>query len=377
MESLDSFESIKELVSCIFTTKIPLYFSNKHMEILKSLLANFLNCDLLLVIETNVPLIEPIMEDDDKIYLYRPAIAEYINQPINIKKPKLKNVKNFNIFNRINHNNIRPNKSSAYENVVERNIVSKSNYDDDESYNSKANKIRVINLYKLVFLLRHFLIHKFYNIPFRNHEKFQDYEIEWIIKPKKTKQVFDDDIDYQRKLRKNLFGNNINNDTDKNNQFYITDSDVDANDDDDIEDDVKKEQFALLSNKNNNKTRIKNYHNNNNSSSSCSSVDEDDEQNDEYYTNAYVRKRKLKQRYLNVDCGGVIYDGMGNEIESTSAAGIDVNTSSSSSSKRINNLTKYPNYILNGEPNTKQTILNKFCPPKTNKIRYFENDRFL
>lgn len=346
MESLDSFESIKELISCIFTTRIPLYFCNKHMEILKGLLANFLNCDLLLVVETNVPLIEPIQENNDIIYLYRPAIAEYINQPVNIKTQKLKIVKNFNIFNRIHNNNIIPNKTSGYENVVETNIVSKSHYDDDESYNSNANKIRVINLYKLVFLLRHFLIHKFYNIPFDNHEKFEDYEIEWIIQPKKPKVIFDDKIDYQQKRRKKLFDNN-NKDP---NSYYVTDSETDSAD----EDDALKAKMAITSN-------------NRYSDSSGSSSSDDDEKDDDNYLTSSVKKRKLNQRYVNVDCGSVIYDGLGNEIE------IDDNDRQS---KKIN-LTKYPNYILNGEPSTKQTILNKFCPPKTNKIKYFEHDRFL
>lgn len=96
--SIDSYESIVNLVCQYYDRNLPVYFTDAHYNITCDVIARLLQKPEFSIVRTRIKLYEPIIENGGVIYISLPLLGMLVNLPVNLPTNNVQFVDNFDIF---------------------------------------------------------------------------------------------------------------------------------------------------------------------------------------------------------------------------------------------------------------------------------------
>lgn len=158
--STQSYESILMLASRYYNQHLPLYFANEHIDLVCNILLLLLQEKSLNIVQTTSILLEPIVENNNIIYISIPLLGLLINAPVELPKNTVEFVKDFDIF-----------KGLDYGAKVDESRKSVFNFNGDSDDFTPSVRIRFMHMIRLVFACSHFYEHYQNKTPYTEHPK--------------------------------------------------------------------------------------------------------------------------------------------------------------------------------------------------------------
>lgn len=172
--SVNSWESLVDLVSLYYDRNLPVYFDEKHVLLTCDIIAILLNRRDFPIIKTNVVLNEPIVAYENCIFLSIPLIALLVNKTVDMPPNKVEFVENFNIFDGL--------KSFVQTNENLKSTCRTSAADNILNNSSTTETVRFTQMLRIMIMCSHFHQHYIKQIPFTCHKNFNMIEVAKISK---------------------------------------------------------------------------------------------------------------------------------------------------------------------------------------------------
>lgn len=191
--SFDSYESLVYLMNCHYDKNLPSHYTDRHLDIVVSILQLMMSYNEFQCVVTRVPLQEPIVEYGSTIYISVPLVATLINFNVDLPKERITFTRNFNIFQGVKKpKKVKNSLQQCYQNY--KNNDTRANDNDDNRASSAARTsavemTRIVQLLRLVMMCAHFYQHhkRRHTPPYLKHDDFDEIELAHITKQKYLK----------------------------------------------------------------------------------------------------------------------------------------------------------------------------------------------
>lgn len=199
--SYSSWESIIDLTNRFYTPSMQLFYTHDHIHILCNIIAHIGGFESFEYVITRVPLLEPIVQQNDIVFISKPLVAKYINMAIEIPQNRVNYVHNINIFDSLMGAVSQERKCGGSG------AVQTLNYRDSvleclQAQNSPEDMARFMQTLRLVLMAVHFTQHNVQKIPFGSHTNFKFIECAVRKPTKRQLQLPDEEFPRKRRQRK-------------------------------------------------------------------------------------------------------------------------------------------------------------------------------
>lgn len=161
--SIDSWERAIGVAATYYHRYLPTVYDPEYLVILQNIVGQILGTTRYAYVETNVPLLEPIVRYRDIVYFSRPLIAQCVNRaPLQPSNAIAYESGPFDLFERVN--DVTP---------PERDVECRRVID----LRKTAENARFCILVRLVLMARHWRVHDVRRIPYDSHRDFVDLEM--------------------------------------------------------------------------------------------------------------------------------------------------------------------------------------------------------
>lgn len=159
--STQSYESIINLATRYYDQHMPLYFVYEHIDVTCDIILLLLQRKTIKLVRTMSMLLEPIIENDNIIYISIPLVAFLINAPVELPKNTVEFVKDFDIFKGLDY---------GVKNEEEQYKCFNPQSDDLGEF-TPHERIRFTHMVRIVFMCSHFFQHYNEKMPYTVHKK--------------------------------------------------------------------------------------------------------------------------------------------------------------------------------------------------------------
>lgn len=175
--SYSSWESIIELTNKFYDPSLQLYYTTDHINLLCNILAHIAGLTSFEVVQTKVPLLEPIILNQNLVFISIPLVAKFINLPIELPQNRVNYIRNIDIFDNLMGvvQEVRDcvQKPSNEQITVKTLNHRSSTLECLQMQYSMDDTIRFMQTLRLVLMAAHYTQHINQNIPFNSHKNFK------------------------------------------------------------------------------------------------------------------------------------------------------------------------------------------------------------
>ncbi|KAG8362503.1 GbNV_gp60-like [Fopius arisanus] len=166
--SITSWKNVLELARRFYDKNLPLYYSISHLKIIRNAIGYVMGVRSYNLVETTVPLLEPIISHNNTVFISRPLVAHYINQPIYTPVTQVNFLSNVNLLDEL---------SVPIVQNEDLNVLSSEYSNTYIKQFSREEGARFHQLLRAIILVVHWNQHRERNISFTTHEDFSDLEM--------------------------------------------------------------------------------------------------------------------------------------------------------------------------------------------------------
>lgn len=175
--SYSSWESIIELTNKFYDSSLQLFYTAEHLNVLCNILAYIGGLTSFEVVQTKVPLLEPIVLNQNLVFISLPLVAKFINLPVELPQNRVNYVRNINIFDNL-MGVVREVRDCVQKPSNERIHVKTLNHRSStleclQAQYSIDDMVRFIQTLRLVLMAAHYTQHINQGIPFNSHKNFK------------------------------------------------------------------------------------------------------------------------------------------------------------------------------------------------------------
>ncbi|ATY70239.1 GrBNV gp60-like protein [Tomelloso virus] len=187
--STQSYESIFKLAQAFYDPNMPLYFINEHIDMTCDVILLLLQCKTIKLVKTNMILQEPIVENNNIVYISVPLVAQLVNDCVELPKNNVEFLKDehFDIFKELNYGVKTDDSKNQSSNC--------SIFAADEDFKPNE-RIRFIQTLRIILMCGHFYQHYNEKIPYHVHNKSMNHLEHAVQKHCVADAVGEKKIDY-------------------------------------------------------------------------------------------------------------------------------------------------------------------------------------
>lgn len=199
-----SWESIIELTNKFYDPTLQLFYTAEHLNVLCNILAHIGGLTSFEVVQTKVPLLEPIILNQNLVFISVPLVAKYINLPVELPQNRVNYVKNINIFDSL-MGVVREVRDCVQAPSNEKNVVKTLNHRSStlqclQMQYSLDDMVRFMHTLRLVLMAAHYTQHINQGLPFNTHKNFKFIECA-VRKRNNTTTAYDGAVSNKRSRR--------------------------------------------------------------------------------------------------------------------------------------------------------------------------------
>lgn len=171
--SYSSWESIIELTNKFYDPTLQLFYTAEHLNLLCNILAHIGGLTSFEYVQTRVPLLEPIILNQNLVFISVPLVAKFINLPVELPQNRVNYVRNINIFDNI-MGVVREVRDCVQQPTNVKTLNHRSNtLECLQMQYSIDDTVRFMQTLRLVLMAAHYMHHINQNIPFNTHKNFK------------------------------------------------------------------------------------------------------------------------------------------------------------------------------------------------------------